>query len=245
LTASFVTLNDMTSAEIAARAGYDLVVLDLEHGTITAQPADFVRAVETGGSNAWIRVPPEFLLQPWLDAGIAGVLFARCNSPELAHEMVAKASWPPVGWRGLAGSTRATSLGNLDTNRDRVAIGVIIEDEPGVDHATEILAVPGLDLVVIGLTDLAIDTSLRKQQTLESLTDELMAVTIKIASVATNNGVSVGIPVDHPLCRFDAEALSRIRPAVLLKGADIPILRSGLAAALSSLNEHAAAISPL
>ncbi len=157
--------------EMIGHAGYDFVVLDLEHQLVSPdQLQHAIRACELGGCAPWVRVPEvdAKLIGRVLDAGARGIVISRLESAEEAARAVAAARFPPLGRRGITGG-RVTGFGKLPindyierANRD-IHIAPMIESAAGIAALPEILAVPGISLVMEGAADLALDLGLGVQ----------------------------------------------------------------------------------
>lgn len=157
--------------EMLGHAGYDFVLLDLEHVLLSPdQLQHAIRACELGGCAPWVRVPEvdEKLIGRVLDAGARGVVISRLETVEQAERAVAAARFPPLGRRGITGG-RVTGFGKTalpdyieQANRE-IHVVPMIESEAGVRALPQILAVPGISLVMEGALDLALDLGLGPQ----------------------------------------------------------------------------------
>ncbi len=151
------------ATEIMARAGFDFLMIDMEHG-----PGDVLALVaQCQAMNGWSAVP--FVRAPWndfvaikriLDAGAYGVLVPYVNTKEEAQAAVCACKYPPQGIRGVAGSPRAAGYGQNSMNylkyaNDEIFIMTAIETPEAVANLDEILAVEGLDAIFIGPMDLS------------------------------------------------------------------------------------------
>lgn len=151
--------------EMAGHSGFDLVVVDTEHG-----PADVIelehhlRAAESAGVACLVRVgsgEPSAILHA-LDAGADGVIVPRVIDVAAVERAVAAAHYPPVGRRGLAVSTRAGRHGLADVAEhvreaiDKTVVVVQIEDAEAVEQVAAIASSAHLDAVFVGPTDLSI-----------------------------------------------------------------------------------------
>jgi len=151
------------SAEILARAGFDWLIVDMEHS-----PGDFLNLVaQVQAMGATDCVP--FVRAPWndpvaikriLDTGVMGVLIPYVNSGEETINAVAACKYPPEGIRGLAGSPRAAYFGQnsmdyLNDANDEIVVIIAVETGEAVANLDDILAVEGLDGIFIGPMDLA------------------------------------------------------------------------------------------
>ena len=158
--------------ELVGHTGFDLVVIDTEHG-----PADggelehHLRAADSVGVAALVRVgsnDPLSILRA-LDAGAAGVIVPHVSHAEDAEAAVRAAHYPPAGTRGLSVSTRAGRHGTLPLHQhlaDAAATTIVVaqvEDKGAVAHSAQIAATPRLNAVWIGPSDLSLSLGLPGQ----------------------------------------------------------------------------------
>lgn len=160
---AWLQLTSPMSAELMARAGFDWLIIDMEHA-----PGDYMNlAAQIQAMGATDCVP--FVRAPWndpvaikriLDTGAMGVLVPYVNSGEEARKAVAACKYPPEGIRGVAGSPRAAYFGQnsmaylQDANKEILVI-VAVETGEAIDNLDAILATEGLDGIFIGPMDLA------------------------------------------------------------------------------------------
>ncbi|WP_426701710.1 HpcH/HpaI aldolase family protein [Rhodanobacter sp. Col0626] len=154
--------------EMAGHAGYDFLVLDMEHLLVSPdQLQHAIRACELGGCEPWVRVPEvdEKLIGRVLDAGARGIVVPRLESAAQAARAVAAAHFPPFGRRGITGG-RVTGFGTIGLgdyiaqSRRDIRIVPMIESAAGLRDLPAILTVPGVSLVLEGALDLALDLGL-------------------------------------------------------------------------------------
>ena len=160
---TFATLGSPTAAEICGRAGFDWVIIDLEHGA--AHESDLLASLYAVGSTpaaALVRSRSADRLRVGrvLDLGAHGVMIPRIDLPEQAAEVISFMRYPPDGTRGLALSTRGAGLGELGHTDVRAinqqVVGIIqIESPSAVEHAAEISAIDGVDVLFVGPADLS------------------------------------------------------------------------------------------
>jgi 4-hydroxy-2-oxoheptanedioate aldolase len=159
----FLDLGSPFSAEICARAGYDWLVLDLEHGAATeADLVGLLQSVEVGGSTPIVRPQSGERLRIGraLDLGAAGIVVPRLESAAEAREAVTFLRYPPAGVRGVALRTRGAGLGTVahsDVGRidDRIVGIVQIESVGALREADAIAAIDGVDVLFVGPADLS------------------------------------------------------------------------------------------
>jgi len=151
------------TAEILAEAGFDVLLIDLEHGpgdifTLIAQ----IQAMKGNPALPFVRAPwNDFVaIKRILDAGAYGVLVPYVNTRVEAEAAVRACKYPPEGVRGIAISPRAAGYGQnsmayLKRANDEVLVITAVETPEAVSNLDEILTVPGLDGIFIGPMDLA------------------------------------------------------------------------------------------
>lgn len=154
------------AAEIVSQAGYDCVMIDLEHGpTSLTEAVGLMQAVQGRDCAPLIRVPSNdpVALKRALDIGPVGVMVPGVNSAEEATAAVSACHYPPEGTRGMAPIiVRAANYGHEwrdYVGRANAELMVICQIETGiaVERAAEIAAVPGVDMIFIGPFDLSAD----------------------------------------------------------------------------------------
>lgn len=166
----WVMIGHPAVAEIMARAGFDWVVMDMEHSAMTTQQAeDLIRAVETGGSEALVRLTNNDpnLIKRVMDSGASGIIVPMLTTPEEAEAAVAAMYYPPRGKRGV-GLARAQKYGadfagyKEWLEKDAVCI-MQIEHIDAVKNFRSIMSVPGVDGYILGPYDLSASMGLAGQ----------------------------------------------------------------------------------
>lgn len=152
-----------TLAEIAGLAGYDFLVVDMEHGPGGISEAlHCLRVLAGTGTPAILRLPES--CPTWakkaLDLGPQGIMFPMIESPEAAKKAVSYCRFPPAGVRGSAhpvvrASNYGIDEGYLSNYEDELLIMCQVESVEGVEKAEEIAAVDGVDCVQMGPLDLS------------------------------------------------------------------------------------------
>ncbi len=164
LIGAFCDLGSPLSAELMGRAGFDWLVLDLEHGAATeADLLALLHAVETTPAAALVRPQSGERLRIGraLDLGAAGIMVPQLQSAEAVREAVTYLRYPPEGVRGVALRTRGGRLGGVAhgdlarTVNPTIAGVVQIESAALVEAADEIAAVDGVDVLFVGPADLS------------------------------------------------------------------------------------------
>ncbi len=187
------------TAEILSQAGFDWLIIDMEHGpgdilTLISQ----LQAMKGSGVVPLVRAPwNDFVaIKRILDAGVYGILFPYINSKAEAEAAVRACRYPPEGIRGVAGSPRAAGYGQGSLNylkraNDEILVMVAVETPEAVANLDEILEVPELDAIFIGPMDLATSmghlfdpTQAEVQQTIRSIEAKVLAAHKALATVA-------------------------------------------------------------
>jgi 2-keto-3-deoxy-L-rhamnonate aldolase RhmA len=160
LIGTIVSLADPSVSEIMLQAGFDWLWIDGEHSALDISTIQLL-AQAAGDSPVMVRVPAidEAWVKKTLEAGVDGVVFPLVNTPELAERAVALSKYPPLGQRSV-GVARAQGYGAstdeyLRTANERLCTMVQIEHYKGVENLESILAVPGVDAVLVGPLDLS------------------------------------------------------------------------------------------
>lgn len=154
---------------IAKTAGFDSLYVDLEHSSFDVHTASqiSIMALEAG-LPAFVRVPantPEYISRV-LDGGALGVIAPGVNSAGQARAVVAAAKYPPLGRRGMGGALPHFEYRSLPAAEalpalnEATTVMVQFETAAALDAMEEILAVDGVDMVMIGANDLLADLGL-------------------------------------------------------------------------------------
>ena len=160
----WINLGSLVSAEIIGQAGFDWVLIDLEHGAgndvvmynqlqvLAGTPATSIVRIDD-------RTRPN--VQRILDAGASGIMFPQIQMPEDADLAVRMMYYPPRGIRGMANMVRATGFGlyanAYKDSLEKNIVGVIqIETTNSVNHIDDIAAIEGVDVLFVGPNDLSL-----------------------------------------------------------------------------------------
>ncbi|MBX6367453.1 MAG: HpcH/HpaI aldolase/citrate lyase family protein [Rhodospirillales bacterium] len=160
----WLSMTSPVATEIVAGAGFDWVLVDMEHSANDlSEVAAHLRAAEGGTAEPIVRVPwnEPVMVKRVLDIGARSLLFPFVQSAEEARWAVAATRYPPKGIRGVAGTTRANRYGRVPdyVKRCEDEICVLVQCETRKAHAAieEIAAVDGVDGIFIGPADLSAD----------------------------------------------------------------------------------------
>jgi 2-dehydro-3-deoxyglucarate aldolase len=159
---SWITLGHSAIAEIMARAGFDWLVIDMEHSVIELRDAqEMMQAMDFAGVPPIVRLTSNDadLIKRVMDAGAHGVMVPAVNSRADAERAVSAVYYPPRGTRGV-GLARAQGYGASFSDprkwlEKEAVVVVMIETIDAVNVIDQIFAVKGVDAYMIGPYDLS------------------------------------------------------------------------------------------
>jgi 2-dehydro-3-deoxyglucarate aldolase/4-hydroxy-2-oxoheptanedioate aldolase len=231
-------------ARIAAEAGAEFAVFDMEHTGWSIETIRMLMASARGSDIVPIvRVPTlqyHFIARV-LDVGALGVVVPFVSDPEQARLIVSHAKYPPEGRRGLAFGVAHDDYqgGDLTAKMQQANAELFviaqIETAEGVEHVEEIAAVSGVDALWIGQYDLTASLGVAGQFDHPSF----QQATRRVALACRRHGKTavVGALDIDTLCRGPAEGFR-----MLVYLADIWIYQQALARCFGTIK---AALGPL
>jgi len=237
----FLDLGSPVTAEIAAGAGFDWLVLDAEHGALGPSPlSGQLQAVAAAGATApFVRVPsPRSDLAGWaLDAGAAGIVVPRSETVEDVRAAVAATRYAQT--RGAAPGVRAAGYGRdpdyLPNADERRVLMIQIETAPALAAVDEIAAIGGVDVLFLGPADLARSLGLTGAAADHP---EILHAAAHIAAAADGAGKAAGVYLHDP---DHATAYREFGYSIIGSGSDSGLLRRAVDARLARLTERARA----
>ncbi len=164
----WLSIPNSFSAELMAKAGWDSITIDLQHGLIDYQAAvGMMQAIATTPVASLVRVPwnDPAIIMKCLDAGAYGVICPLVNNVEEAKRFVGACRYPPAGFRSM-GPIRAVPHAGADyvaKSGETIVCLAMIETAEGLRNVDEIAATPGLDGIYIGPADLSLALGLPGQ----------------------------------------------------------------------------------
>jgi len=153
-------------AVAAASCGYDWLFIDLEHGTTPLDTAVQIAVAALGaGISPLVRVPAQqyALATRALDGGALGIVMPHVDTAEEARAIVDRLKYPPVGHRSVAGAMayfgfRAVPIAEATATLNAETLVVVMLETPqAIANSDAIAAVPGIDVLLIGTNDLAME----------------------------------------------------------------------------------------
>ena len=205
---SWVSLSDLWSTRVLARVGFDWLTVDLEHAPIGwGEAAAAFASIADNGCIPLARVPAgnHDHIKRALDSGAWGIVVPMVDTATEARAVVAAAKYPPVGIRSTGGGLHAMSFGTTAADyytyaNEEVVVVVQIESPRGIANLPEICAVPGVDAVFVGPSDLR---SFMRTADRHPTNEEFEAAIEQVERTATDAGVATGIYT------FDAQIAAR------------------------------------
>ncbi len=231
----WLSLCNNYAADIVSTAGYDWVLLDMEHSPNEVQLVmGQLQALSAGSATAIVR--PDWndtvKVKRLMDLGAPGLLFPMVQTVEEAKAAVAATRYPPKGVRGVSGAQRGNSFGRASDYFSRVddetAVLVQLETRSAMDIAENIAAVDGIDGVFFGPNDIAADLGHLAQPMHPAVWEYTMPIAKKLMA----RGVPVGTLVFDP--KFAAELLNEGFSFVAC-GSDLALLSKGADALLADV----------
>lgn len=238
VTGTWLNLGSNITAEITARAGFDWVLIDLEHGS--GNEADLVsqlQAVDTTDTMSVVRIAwneaPRF--KRTLDMGAGGIMIPYVNTAEEARLAAASMRYPPAGVRGAARFHRANGFGQdfaayFAEANDTLLTVVQIETAQAISNVEEIAAVEGVDVLFVGPLDLSVSLGITGQMQ----HPEFRAAIARVIEACRKHGKSPGILLPS------AEGISAAVDdgfRFLAAGSDGAVVAAGMRALVSTFAE--------
>lgn len=160
---AFIQLASPIAAEILAQAGFDWLIVDLEHGHGgEAELLGQLHAIQATPAAALVRVQSSERLRiaRALDLGADGLMIPRIETVDDARDALSWMRFPPHGMRGVALTARGDGYATVDhpavaAINERV-LGIFQVESPlAVDNAEALAAIEGVDCLFVGPADLS------------------------------------------------------------------------------------------
>jgi 4-hydroxy-2-oxoheptanedioate aldolase len=202
LAGTYCNLGSSLTVEIAGRAGFDWILIDLEHGAgdfdslvpqlqaAGATPAAPIVRIAWNESTRFKRV---------LDLGASGIMVPHVSSTADARLAAASMRYPPHGIRGAAAMNRACGFGSEFDEYFRVANDllltvVMVETAEAINNLDAIAAVDGVDVLFVGPLDLSISMEMPKQYEQPQFREALDRVVAACRSAGKAAGIHAARP---------------------------------------------------
>jgi len=151
------------STEVIAGAGFDCIVLDMEHSPneVFGVLSQLQAIAPYEGVSAIVRPPwnDPVIIKRVLDVGAQTLLIPYVQNVDEARRAVEATRYPPDGFRGVAVATRANKWGRVKDYfkrvNDELCVIVQLETSVALEHLEAIAALDGIDCIFIGPSDLS------------------------------------------------------------------------------------------
>lgn len=222
----WVVAPTLIGPEEFARAGYDYVGFDVQHGYLDdADVALLLRRLEHVPVATAVRLPSAdpAPIGRVLDAGADAVIIAMVESPEQAAAAVAATRYAPAGVRSF-GPLRADIGLEPAGHEARASVFAMIETAHGLAAVDDICAVDGLTGVYVGPADLSISLG---HSPADALTNPAVTqAAARILRAASNAGV---VPAIHANAGKPGKAMAEMGFRMITLASEAQALRRGAA----------------
>src|SRR6478735_4513090 len=197
LLGTWVKIPSLETMQLLGHAGFDFVVIDMEHAPHTLERAvELVFAAQAMGMAALVRLPDHtgMTIQPLLDGGADGLLVPRVTSPEVADSVTRRMVFAPKGERGLGATSRAGRWG-LAPLPEYLARGdaglrmIQLEDWRSLERAAEFAALEHVNGIFVGHGDLFLSSGKPASD------PEVRALTARMLAATQDAGILSGVAV--------------------------------------------------
>jgi 4-hydroxy-2-oxoheptanedioate aldolase len=232
LTAAFLDLGSPVSAEVTAMSGFDVIVVDLEHGAGDEGAARAQIQAASAHAAVVVRVPDgPAQVGRMLDAGADGVIVPQVESVEQAERAAAGIRYTGAG-RGISPLSRGNRFGTEPDWRaradERLACIVQIERASALEAVEEIAALPEVDGLLMGPADLSNDLGTALDLDGAVLRDAAQ----RIAAAAAQHGKTAALHLARP---EQAATFANLGFTMLSCTFESAVLAAGSAAAAQAL----------
>jgi len=195
-------LGSPLTSEIVGMAGFDWVLIDIEHGAGSeGQVLQQLQALEHTPAAAIVRVE-SYQRQRFhrvLDLGAEGIMCPRIYTLEEARQAVKAIRYQPEGSRGVARMIRAAGFGSefdeyYTNHKNNLVCIVQIETEEILDSLDSVASTDGIDVLFVGPVDLSIALNVYGQFDHPKFVEAIRAT----AEAAARNGKAAGVLLQKP-----------------------------------------------
>jgi 2-keto-3-deoxy-L-rhamnonate aldolase RhmA len=239
LAGTFLNLGSSLTAEIAGQAGFDWLLIDMEHGAGNRNELLLqLQALESSPSVPLVRIAwnDPVIFKQVLDLGAAGIMVPYVQTAEEARRAAASMRFPPAGIRGVAVMNRACGFGPgfneyFQTASSKLLTLLQIESPSAVENIDEIAAVDGADILFVGPMDLSVGLGVPQQWEHKKLRSALE----KVVNACQKAGKAAGTIVSN-----DAELERAISDGftMLALSSDGAVVAKGMREIASKFERH-------
>lgn len=240
---TFLNLGSSITAEIAGRAGFDWVLVDLEHGAGNRNELLYqLQAIESTPAVPFVRIAwnDPILFKQVLDLGASGIMVPYVQTVDEARRAVAAMRYPPAGNRGVAVMNRACTFGPgfndyFEAASSNLVTILQVETAETIRNIEQIAAVDGADVLFIGPMDLSVGLGIAQQWGHPDLRDALK----KVVNACKKFGKAAGMIVMN---ENQIEQAITDGFTVVAYGSDSSAVVKGLQSIASSFRKHGQAV---
>ena len=186
-------------AEVIGDAGFDWILLDMEHAP-NELPMVLAELQALRGSQSHPVVRPPWndavIIKRVMDAGAQSLLIPYVETEEEARRAVMAVRYPPEGFRGFAGQARASRYGKIKgyhaAANAEVCLLLQVETKLGLDNLDRIAAVEGVDGVFVGPGDLSAALGYLGQQNHQEVIKVIDGMIARIRKAGAAPGILTG-----------------------------------------------------
>lgn len=205
LNGCWLNLGTSITAEIVGSAGFDWVLIDLEHGAgVEKDVLQQLQALEHTSAAAIVRVESSQSqrIHRILDMGAEGIMCPRISNAAEAMDVAHGLYYPPHGKRGLAKMVRATRFGKdfndyFKNAKDNILGIVQIETAEVLNHLEAVAGIDGVDVLFIGPSDLSMELGIFGQFDHPLFRDALKATVSAAKKADKATGILLFNPDDY------------------------------------------------
>ena len=217
---SWQILNSNIITDIIAKSGFDLTILDLEHGL--HNPQTIYDCVSTAKANSLFtiaRIPStsyEYIVQI-IDSDVDAVLFPHIETNEQINQIIKQSFLPPLGNKSFSPFVTKYNYGSNKDTKQNPYIGILIESVKGINNSVNLFQEPNIDFVYFGAYDLSVEINKPGQIFNEEILEHLIKLIKyskiykkKILSIYRNSkelDILLNLGVDIPIASVDTSHL--------------------------------------
>jgi 2-keto-3-deoxy-L-rhamnonate aldolase RhmA len=195
-----VQVRDPAIIQLYAEFGLEYLFIDMEHGSYTLETAaDLIQVARLCGITPLVRIGETqyHLYSRILDAGAMGIMTPRVETVDQVRQIIQFTKYPPQGIRGFSrlaahANFQEINVADFVQNANQNLLNIIqIESRLAVENLESMLAVVGVDGVIIGMDDLSLSLSV-PGETRHPLAEEMLEY---IVQTCQNKGMPWGLHI--------------------------------------------------
>ena len=216
--------------KIMKTCGYDWLFIDMEHNSMSIDTAVQISvAAQDASITPIVRVPgfQHFHASRALDGGAQGIVVPHVDTAEVAAQMVQQCKYPPLGHRSVTGSLPQIGFASKPIGEATEALNestllvVMIETPTGVENVEAIAATQGVDVLLVGTSDLCMEMGIPGQ----AGDERVIAAQERVISACRNNGKFPGLGGVYD--RVLMEKYISMGMRFILSGSDLSLMMAG------------------